>query len=154
VPSSADAQQLKVDPAETLDQPLVVAALGLQVAGHAVGQMGVPRVDVHMPKEMMLHVMTIGVGVRRKQADILIEVERAAEGEIQVLILVQPDEVTVDQLHGFSGGKSEDEVRVGPQFSRHHPGDQTRGGFLVGLNDDFDAADSSRFAQRRQEKGH
>jgi len=78
----------------------------------------------------------------------------AAEGGPDRLVQwVQPDEVAVNQLHGFAGGQSQDKVRVGPQFSRHYPGDQARGGFLVGLNDDFDAADSSRFAQRRQEKG-
>src|ERR1035441_8885353 len=83
--------------AAPLDGSLVTAAFLIQIARQAVGQMGIPGVHVHMAEQVVVHVVAVGVRVGREQADILIEVERAAEGEVELLSLVQPDEVAIDR---------------------------------------------------------
>jgi hypothetical protein len=57
--------------------------------------MGVPDVDVHVPEQVVLHVVTIRILVGGKQSDVLIEVKRAAQRKVEVLILVHANEVPV-----------------------------------------------------------
>ena len=79
VPGLADAEDLQVDAAAPLNGGLIAAAFLVQVGRQAVGQIGVPRVHVHVAEQVVIHVVPVRVRVRREQADILVEVERAAE---------------------------------------------------------------------------
>ena len=111
-------------PPQPLDGGLVAAAFLVEVGGQAVGQVGVPRVNVHVAEQVVIHVVPVRVRVGGEQADILVEVERAAEGEIELLGLVQADEVAIDAFHGLAGRQAEDELRVGAQFAGDDAGDQ------------------------------
>ena len=66
-PGFADAEELQVNAAEPLDRRLVAAAFLVQVFRQAVGQVGVPRINVHMAEQVVVHVVAVGVGVRREQ---------------------------------------------------------------------------------------
>ena len=79
MPGLADAEDLQVDPAAPLDGRLVAAAFLVQVAREAIGQVGVPRVHVHVAEQVVIHVVPVRVRVGREQADILVQIERAAE---------------------------------------------------------------------------
>ena len=126
VPGLADAEELEVNAAEALDGGLVAAAFLVEVGRQAVGQVGVPRVNVHVAEQVVVHVVAVGVRVGGEQADVLVEVEGAAEGEVELLGLVQADEVAIDALHRLAGGQAEDEVRVGAEFAGDDARDQAR----------------------------
>jgi len=88
MPGLADAQQLQVNAAESLDGGFVAAAFLLQVGREAIGEVGVPRINVHVAEQLVIHVEAVGVLVGGKQADILIEVKRATEREVELLSLM------------------------------------------------------------------
>ena len=102
-----------------------------------------------MAEQVVVHVVAVGVGVGGEQADILVEVEGAAQGEVELLGLVQSDEVAIDPLHGLAGGQAQNEVRVGPEFAGDDASGQGGGGFVIRLYDDFHAPDSGKAAGRR-----
>jgi hypothetical protein len=137
MPGLADAEDLQVDAAEPFDGGLVAAAFLVQVGRQAVGQIGVPRVHVHMAEEVVIHVVAVRVRVRREQTDILVQVERAAEREIELLRLVEADEMAIDAFHRLAGRQAEDKLRVGTEFVGYDPRHQRRGSFLIRLYDDF-----------------
>ena len=151
VPGLADAQELQVNAAEALDGGLVAAAFLVQVAREAIGQVGVPRINVHVAEQVVIHVVAVGVRVGGKQADILVEVERAAEREIKLLSLVHADEVAIDAFHRLAGRQPQNEMRVGAQLAGHNPAHQGRGRFLIRLYDDFHRGG---IVARTDAKGH
>ena len=124
VPSFANPQQLQVNAAEALDSGFVAAAFLVQVARQPIGQVGVPRINVHVAEQMMIHVIPVGVRVGREQADIFIQVERAAQGEIKLLGLVHPHQVPIDAFHRLAGCQAQDQVRVGAQLTGNDAGHQ------------------------------
>ncbi len=137
MPGLADAEDLQVDSPTPLDGGFVTAAFLVQVVREAVRQVGVPRVHIHVAEQVVIHVMPVRIRVGREQADILVQVERAAEREIELLHLVQANEVAIDAFHRLAGRQAEDEVRISAEFAGHDPRDQRRRGFLIRLYDDF-----------------
>jgi hypothetical protein len=93
-----------------------VPALGLEIGRKTVGQVRVSGVHVHMVEEVVIHVVAVGIRVGGKKANVFVEVERAAKGEIKMLFLMVADQVTVNAFHGLAGGEAENEVRIGAQF--------------------------------------
>ena len=137
MPGFADAEQLQVNAAEPLDGGFVAAAFLVQVAREAIGQVGVPRINVHVAEQVVIHVVPIRVRVGREQADILVEVERAAEREVELLGLMDADEVAIDAFHRLAGRQAENEIRVGAQLAGDDASNQGRSGLLVRLYDYF-----------------
>jgi len=64
VPRFADAEQLEVNPAKPLDQGFVASALFIEVLCESIGQVSIAWFDIHMLKEMVIHVMPIGIRVQ------------------------------------------------------------------------------------------
>ena len=151
-PGLADAQQLQVNAAKALDGGFIAPAFLIQVRGQAVGQVRVPRVHVHMPEQVVVHVIAVGVRVRGEQPDIFIQVEGAAEREIELLLPVQAHQVLIDALHRAAGGQAQNQVRVGAQFAGHDSRHQGGGGFFIGLYDDFHGAQGKRRRPRTSQK--
>ena len=152
MPGLADAEELQVDPAKAFDGGLVVKALGVQILSHPVGQVGVAGVDVHLPEQVVVHVMAVGIRVGGHQAHIFIQVKGAAEGEIEVFLPVHVDEVPVNTLHGGTCRKTKDHVGIGPQFACNDLGDQSRGGLFCRLNQNFHRANPTRKGSPGQRK--
>jgi hypothetical protein len=53
------------------------------------------RPNVDMIEQMAGHVRVIAVGVLRRKAEILIQIERHDAGEIEPLLAVEPDELAI-----------------------------------------------------------
>ena len=59
----ADAKALQVNAAKPLNGGLVAAAFLVEVGGEAVGEVGVPRIEVHVAEQMVVHVVAVGIRV-------------------------------------------------------------------------------------------
>ena len=116
VPRLADAEELQINSAGALNRGFVAATFLVEVGREAVGQMRVARVNVHVPEKMFLHVMTVGVRIGRRQAYVFIEVERAAEREIEFLLAMHPHEMAINKFHRLARREAENEVRVRADF--------------------------------------
>ena len=71
----ADAQQLQVQPAQGPDGLGVGAAGGVAVFGHAVGQVHLLTGEPQPVEQVLAHEVAVALGMRRRQAHILIQVE-------------------------------------------------------------------------------
>ena len=142
----ADAQQLEVNAAESLDQGLVMPAFGVEVFGQAVGQMRVSRVNIDLVKQVPVHVVAVRIGVCREQAHVLVQVERPAQRKIQSFLPMHPHQVAIDSLHGRSRRQTQHQVRIGPQFAGNNARDQQRGRLFVRLYNNFHGRDSTKSA--------
>jgi len=136
----ADPEQLHVNAAEALNQSLILAAFGIEVFGETVGKMRVARVHVHVPKQMVIHVMAVGIGIGWKQTDVFVEVEGAAKGKIELLLLMKAHKIAIDTFHRFARSQAEHEVRIGTQLMGDDPRNERGGRFRVRLYDDFHGA--------------
>src|SRR5438034_5100202 len=103
--------------------------------------MGVAQVHVHVPEQVLVHVVAKGVRIVRVQADVFVEVESAAERKIQALFAMHPHQQTVNRLHRASGRQTQDQMRVGPQFLCDDACHQSRGGVCVRSNNHFHVAE-------------
>ena len=101
---AAEAEQLDVDAAGLDDAGFVGAALGVEIGRDAVRNMGAGDVDVDMPEKIFLHEKPVRLGVCRRQADVLVEVERRHFAEIQALIAMQSDQLLVKPERCATGG--------------------------------------------------
>ena len=72
--------------------------MSVEVGSKAIGQMRVARLDVHLIKQVMVHVMPVRIWVARKQADVFVEVEGPAEGEVQLFGAAPLDQAPVHRL--------------------------------------------------------
>src|SRR5216684_3365939 len=96
MPIGADAEDLQVDPAAIRDALLIPGAEGRIVARCPGWNVDVVRRDVHMPKKMLVHEVVIALRVIHGEADVFVEVERRHTGEVELLLLVEPDELLVE----------------------------------------------------------
>ena len=134
---SANSEQLQIDSTKTLNQALVAATFLIQVGCQTVRQMRIPRLDVHMPEQMLIHVMTVGVWIGGKQADVFIQIKSAAKRKIELLFLVPADEMAINAFHGLASGQAQNEVRVGTEVMGDDARNKGRSSFVSGLYDYF-----------------
>ena len=99
VPRLADAEELQINSARARNRGFVAATFLVEVGREAVGPMPVARVNVHVPEKMFLQVMTAGVRIGWRQADVFVEVERAAGREIKFLLAMHPHEMAINAFH-------------------------------------------------------
>ncbi len=95
--------------------------------------MRVPWLDVHMAEQMLVHIMTVGVWVGRKQPNIFIQIKSAAKRKIELLLFVPSHKLAIDALHGLTSGQAQDEVRVGTQVMRGYARDKRCRSFIIWL---------------------
>src|SRR5258708_40304772 len=99
--------------------------------------MRVAWLDVHVAEQMLVHVMTVGVWVGGKQADVFIQIKSAAKRKIELLFLVLAHELAIDAFHGLARGQTHDEVWVGTQVVRNDASNTRRRSLVIGLYDYF-----------------
>ena len=75
----AYAEELEVNTAEFGNGGFITAALGLEVGRLAIGQMRVSRVRIDVPEKVFVHKVPVGTRVLRRQADVFVQVEGAAQ---------------------------------------------------------------------------
>src|SRR6266576_5729702 len=99
--------------------------------------MGISDIHIDVMKQVMIHVMPIGIRVRRKKADVLVQIESTAQRKIQLLLLVHSDKVPIDGFHGLAGGEAKDQMWVGSEFMGNYSGHERSRRIFIGLDDDF-----------------
>lgn len=106
---AADAEELKVDAAGGGDFILVIAAECFGIRRHAIGDVDVCLIDVHMPKEIFVHECVVGLRMVGSDADVFVEIERGDLRPIEVLL----DELIIE-WHGCpAGGEAENRIGLG-----------------------------------------
>jgi hypothetical protein len=105
---SADAEELEVDAACCADFFLVATAEFFWVLCHTVWDMDVCQIDVHMPKEVLVHEGVVGLRVVSSDTDVFVQIERVDLRPIEVLL----DELFVE-WHGCSAcGEAENRIQI------------------------------------------
>ena len=100
----ADCQELHINPSLLPDELLIVFRFRTQIARHAIRDVRVGEVDIHPAEEVMIHVKAIGMLVLGGDADVFIQVERAAPREVQAFLLVLSHQSVIDAFHRKPGG--------------------------------------------------
>ena len=114
----ADAQQLHIDPACLSNEVLIASRLGSQIVRHAIRDVRIGKVNIHSTKQMMIHVKAVGVFVLGRDADVFIQVERAAPREVQTFAPLQSDQPVIDTFHRAAGGQPQHQLRFRAQPCR------------------------------------
>jgi hypothetical protein len=57
---------------------LVPRGLRLQVGRNAIGDVGVSTINIHPAKQVMIHIIAVGVFVLAGNSDVLVQVKRPA----------------------------------------------------------------------------
>lgn len=129
----ADAEELEVDAACCADFFLVAAAEFFGVRRHTVWDMNVCRIDVHMPKEILMHEGLVGLRMVGSNADVFVQIERGDLRPIEVLL----DELLVEWHWGAASGESENRIWLGADEVGEEACGHASGRFGIGLDDDF-----------------
>ena len=136
-----DAEELEVDAAKPGNGGFVTPALGVEVGRLAIRQVRIARIDVHVSEQVLVHVMPVRVRIARRQADVLVEVKGAAQGEIQSFFPLHPHQEPVNRLHRAPGRQAQHQVRIRAQFLCDDPRHQLGGCIIGWSNDDFHGAE-------------
>jgi hypothetical protein len=129
----ADAEQLQINAAGGADLFFVAFAHGRDVFRRAVRHMDVFCRQVQMPEQMLVHEAVVGLRVRRRNANVFIEVERGDFAPVQF----QLHQFAIEQQRRATGGQAQHGVRFFPDQPGNHAGRNQRGGFRIRLDDNF-----------------
>ena len=99
----AEGQQLEISAAEGVDDGIVPGALRFGVGVHAVGDVAVILIDVHMVEQVGAHKVSIALVVILGQAHVLVQVHGSDLGEVQIAGFVLGDQFLVS-THGAAAG--------------------------------------------------
>ena len=122
----ADPEDQQVDATRRLDRVFVAANLGLQVRGIPVEEIDPRRAQPDVREEVILHEAAVAPGMRRGDADELIQVERRRGGEIGGAGLRERDELFVEQEGCPSSRETEHERRLRLEGVGHARGESAR----------------------------
>src|SRR5439155_8535230 len=95
VPVAANAQDLQVNGAGVVNSLLVLPAMEFKIGGPTIGNVRRGQADVDMVEQIDLHELAVALRMNRRQAHVLIEIERGDERKIEALLLVQADELPI-----------------------------------------------------------
>src|SRR5690606_14414723 len=112
MPVVADAEQLQVDAPAGCKRCIVLRALVLRPFGKSVRNMRIVSLDINMIEELFLHVISITLGMIRRQAEILIQVESGSMPVADQILLVQGNHLLIDADRRAAGGQSKHSMRI------------------------------------------
>ena len=118
----ADAQQLQVNAADTVDDGVIAGALGRSVEVRAIGQVDGLGADVHMVKQVAVHEAPIALGVLLRQAAVLVQVDGRDLGEVDIALVVPLDQLLVGAHGGAAGGQTQHAVGLHDDLRRDDVG--------------------------------
>ena len=97
------AKQLQVDAAQVPDDLVIAGAGAVAVGIHAVGDVGVGQIQVDMVEQVVPHEIGVALVVVPVQAHILVQVDGADLGEVQLARLTAADQLLIGP-HGAGAG--------------------------------------------------
>ena len=106
----AQAQQLQIRAAEAIDNGIVPGALGVRVRVHAIGDVAVGLVDIHMVKQVRTHEIGVALVMILGKAHILVQIHGLHPGEVQVAGLILGDQLLVGAHRAGAGGQAQHAV--------------------------------------------
>ena len=102
------AQQLQVDAAQVPDDLVIAGAGAVAVGIHAVGDVGVGQIQVDMVEQVVPHEIGVALVVVPVQAHILVQVDGADLGEVQLARLTAADQLLIGPHGAGAGGQAQD----------------------------------------------
>ena len=118
----ADAQQLQVHAADTVDDGVIAGALGRSVEVRAIGQVDGLGADVHMVKQVAVHKAPIALGVLLRQAAVLVQIDGRDLGEVNIALVVPLDQLLVGAHGGAAGSQAQHAVGLHDDLGRNDVG--------------------------------
>ncbi len=137
VPIATQPQKLNIDAARINNALFVAATLHMHIRRSAIGHVGAFLVDIDMLKKMLPHEPSIGLIMRRGQADIFVEVESRDLTEIEPLVAMHADQFLIELQRGASGGEAEHGVRFFSDYASDNLGGEEATGLGVFADEDF-----------------
>ena len=99
------AKQLQVDAAQVPDDLVIAGAGAVAVGIHAVGDVGVGQIQVDMVEQVVPHEIGVALVVVPVQAHILVQVDGADLGEVQLARLTAADQLLIGPHRAGAGGQ-------------------------------------------------
>ena len=103
---SADAEELDIDTAHSVDSGGIAVALCFGVSGIAVEEVDVGRVNVNLGKQVLEHQGIVAVFVFLRQVAVFVEVERCDVFEADLAIFASLRHIVVGWYGCCAGGKT------------------------------------------------
>lgn len=114
----ANAKKLEVRVACSRNHGIVLGASGISIGIGAIGHVGVLDIDVHMVEQVLVHKITVALGVITVKAAILVQVIAAHLGEVNVALLVPLDKLLVRANGSRAGGQAKNAIRLEDDLRR------------------------------------
>ena len=103
----AKAQQLQIGTAEAVDHRIVTGTLPFRIGVHAVGNVAVCLINIHMVKQIGAHKVCIALIMILGQAHILIQVYGTNLGEVQIAALIHGNQFLVGAHRAAAGSQTQ-----------------------------------------------
>ena len=116
---AADAEQLNIHIAHTAKHRIIAGALLFLVRLHAVRQIDMRWVNVHMVKKVVMHEIMIALVVFRLHAVVFIQIDRSHIRKIQIALFVPLDQLLICADRRRTGGKTEHGIRLEDDLRRN-----------------------------------
>ena len=100
VPRATDAQDLQINPAGGADGGFVVGASHRGVGADTRRYVGIFTRDVDEAKKVLLHEITVGLGMVTREAFVFVEIEGHDVPEAEACFAMQPDQLRVQGQGG------------------------------------------------------
>lgn len=136
----ANAQKLKILVARSRNHGIVLGASGISIGIGAIGHMGVLDIDIHVIEQVLVHEITVALGVITVEAAILVQVIAAHLGEVNVALLVPLDKLLVRANGSRAGGQAKNAIRLENNLRRDDIGNLAAHILIVANSNDPDHA--------------
>ena len=108
----AKAQQLQIRAAKAVDDGIVPGALPFRVGVHAVGNVAVILIDVHMVKEVMPHEVGVALVMILWKSNILVQIHGLDLRKIQIAGLIFRDQLLIGADGAAAGSQAKHAIRL------------------------------------------
>lgn len=136
----ANAKKLEVRVACGRNHDIVLGASGISIGIGAIGHVGVLDVDVHVVEQVLVHEITITLGVIAVETAILVQVIAAHLGEVNVALLVPLDKLLVGANGSRAGGQAKNAIGLEDNLRRDDIGNLAAHILIVANSNDPDHA--------------
>lgn len=136
----ANAQKLKILVARSRNHGIVLGASGISIGIGAIGHMGILDIDVHVIEQVLVHEITVALGVITVETAILVQVIAAHLGEVNVALLVPLDKLLVRTNGSRAGSQAKNAIRLENNLRRDDIGNLAAHILIVANPNDPDHA--------------
>ena len=136
----ANAEKLEVLVTCSRNHGIVLGAGGISIGIGAIGHVGVLDIDVHVVEQVLVHEITVALGVIAVETTILVQVIAAHLGEVNVALLVPLDKLLVGTNGSRAGGQAKNAIRLENYLRRDDIGNLAAHILIVANSNDPDHA--------------